>query len=263
MGCTRCSVLDLPVPPATASLSGLTSDLRATPQCCPVSPWTPGPQPQSWLLQMLGDSRLQGFGHVTGVNGSWVLRSRDRSPAVRGGEDIEQQRQETTDSGVFTGVFLPWEPARSQALGAKLDRGGSQDSSPVGCRLRPNASSGQEQHNRQGWPFLSPGQGSGRALALRVGCRRASSIPPSSHPSPHLPRSICGQVRAAGSSVCPWFPPLYPWPRPRHQTAQMAAFSSPLAMSQLSTNHVLRLFLGFSAVGSSGPGQCPLHSPSS
>ena len=69
----------------TASLLGLTSDLRATQQCCPVSPWTPGPRLQSWLLQMLGDFRLQGFGQVTGVNGFWVLRSRGRSPAVRGG----------------------------------------------------------------------------------------------------------------------------------------------------------------------------------
>lgn len=76
----------------TASLSGLTSDLRATPQCCPVSPWTPGPRPQSWLLQMLGDSRLQSCGQVAGVNGSWVLRSRGRSPVVRGGEDTEQHR---------------------------------------------------------------------------------------------------------------------------------------------------------------------------
>lgn len=47
----------------------------------------------------------------------------------------------------------------------KLDRGGSQDSGPVGCRLRPNASSGQEEHSGQGWPFLSPGQGGGRAPA--------------------------------------------------------------------------------------------------
>ena len=92
--------------------------------------------------------------------------------------------KETPDSGVFTGVFLPWEPARSQALGAKLDHGGSQDSGPMGCRSRPNASSGQEEHSGQGWPFLSPGQGGGRAPALRVGCRRASSIPPSPHPSP-------------------------------------------------------------------------------
>lgn len=92
--------------------------------------------------------------------------------------------QETPDSGVFTGVFLPWEPARSQALGVKLDRGGSQDPGPMGCRLKPNASSGQEQRSRQGWPSLSPGQGGGRAPALRVGCRRAFSIPPSPHPSP-------------------------------------------------------------------------------
>lgn len=44
VGCTRRSVLDLPVLPATAVLSGLTSDPRASATV--------------WLLQMPGDSRL-------------------------------------------------------------------------------------------------------------------------------------------------------------------------------------------------------------
>ena len=166
--------------------------------------------------------------------------------------------QETPDSGVFTGVFLPWEPARSQALGVKLDRGGSQDPGPMGCRLKPNASSGQEQRSRQGWPAHHPGQGSGPEGGVQEGLLH----PTLPTPLPHLPCSICGQVRAVGSSVCPWFPPLYLWPQPRHQTAQTAALSSPLAVSQPSTNRVLRLFLVLSVVGGPGPDQCPLHSPS-
>lgn len=48
VGCTRRSVLDLPVPPATAVLSGLTLDPRASATV--------------WLLQMPGDSRLQSCG---------------------------------------------------------------------------------------------------------------------------------------------------------------------------------------------------------
>ena len=54
VGCTRRSVLDLPVLPATAALSGLTSDPRAAPPRRWVSPWTPGPRPQS------GSCRCQG-----------------------------------------------------------------------------------------------------------------------------------------------------------------------------------------------------------